>query len=55
MSKSTTTSKFTAEEEAKIAAAIKAEKEKAKQAEIDAEIRNRLLDIQRTQPGYRGY
>lgn len=44
--------KFTAEEEAQIQAAVKAEQERIRQAEIEAEIRNRLLDAQRGKPGY---
>lgn len=44
--------KFTAEEEAQIQAAVKAEKDKIRQAEIEAEIRNRLQDEQRGKPGY---
>jgi len=47
--------KFTSEEQAKIEAALQAEKERIRQAEIEAEIRNRMLDEQRKQPGYKGY
>lgn len=46
-------SKFTPEEEARIEAEVKAYQEKARQAEIDAEIRNRILDAERQQPGKR--
>lgn len=46
---------FTPEEEARIEAEVQAYKEKARQAEIEAEIQNRILDAQRTQPGYTGY
>ena len=46
---------FTPEEEKKIQEAVKAQEEKARQAEIDAEIRNRLLDAQRGKPGYNYY
>lgn len=47
--------KFTDEEQARIDAEVKAAKEKAKQAEIDAAIRNKVLDEQRSMPGYTGY
>jgi hypothetical protein len=46
---------FTKEEEAKIKAAIEAEQERIRQAQIEAEISNRMLDAQRKQPGYAGY
>lgn len=46
---------FTPEEEARIEAEVQAYKEKARQTEIEAEIQNRILDSQRTQPGYTGY
>lgn len=48
-------SNFTPAEEATIAAAVKAQQDAARAAEIEAEIRNRLLDEQRKQPGYTGY
>jgi predicted metal-dependent phosphotriesterase family hydrolase len=51
----TTKQKFTPEEEARIRAAVKAQSDTAREALIEAEIRNRLLDEQRTQPGYTGY
>lgn len=44
---------FTAEEEQKIQKAVDAAKEQARQDLIDAEIRNRILDAQSQQPGYR--
>lgn len=47
--------KFTAEEERRIQEAVKQQEDKARQAEIDAEIRNRLLDAQRGKPGYNYY
>lgn len=47
--------KFTPEEEARIQAQIKEMQEKQRQAEIEAEARNRLLDEQRKQPGYKYY
>ena len=47
-----TNKKFTPEEEARIQQAVQAEVDKARQAEIDAEIRNRVLDAQRGKPGY---
>ena len=47
--------KLTEEEEAAIQKAIEEEKEKQRQALLDAELRNRLLDEQRKQPGYAGY
>ena len=53
MSQGSTT--FTAEEQARIDAEVKAAQEKAKQAQIDAAIRNKILDAQRQQPGYRYY
>lgn len=46
---------FTAAEEEQIAAAVKAQQDAARAAEIDAAIQNRLLDEQRKQPGYTGY
>lgn len=55
MAQTKTVKKFTPEEEAKIQAEIKAAQEKQRQAEIEAEARNRLLDEQRKQPGYRYY
>lgn len=51
----TTNSNFTSEEKAKIEAEVQAAKERARQAEIDAAIRNRILDEQRLKPGYSGY
>lgn len=50
-----TTTQFTPEEEAKIQAEVKAQQDKARQAEIDAEIRNRYLDAERQQPGKTGF
>lgn len=44
---------FTTDEERKIQEAVKAHNEKVRQAEIDAEIRNRIADEQRTKPGYK--
>jgi len=49
------TTTFTAEEEKKIRDAVEAEQERIRQAQIEAEIRNRMLDAQRRQPGYAGY
>jgi len=46
---------FTPEEQAKIDAEVKAAQEKARQAEIDAAVRNKILDEQRLKPGYTGY
>lgn len=51
----TQTSKFTAEEEARIQAEIKAMEEKRRLANLEAEARNRMLDKQREQPGYKYY
>lgn len=51
-SKSTT---FTPEEQAKIDAEVKAYQERVKQDQIDAVIRNKILDDQRKQPGYKYY
>lgn len=49
------TNKFSAAEEAAIQSAVKAQQDAARAAEIEAEIRNRILDEQRKQPGYTGY
>ena len=45
--------KFTAEEEKRIQEAVKAEQERIRKDLIDTEIRNRILDAQRMQPGYK--
>ena len=45
--------KFTPEEEKKIQEAVKNSIDASRQAEIDAEIRNRILDQQNNTPGYR--
>lgn len=50
-----TTSNFTSIEEARIQEQIKAHQEKIKQDQIETEIRNRVLDAQRQQPGYQYY
>ena len=55
MSNKKNSSGFTPEEQAKIDAEVKAAQEKARQAEIDAAIRNKILDEQRSQAGYTGY
>ena len=44
---------FTEAEEARIQKEVKAYQEKVREAEIQAEIQNRILDAQRTKPGYR--
>ena len=44
---------FTAEEEARIQAAVKEQQDKIREAEIQAEIQNRLMDAQRKKPGYK--
>ena len=44
---------FTKEEEERIQAAIKAQQDKIREAEIEMEIRNRVLDEQRKKPGYK--
>ena len=44
---------FTAEEEARIKAEVEAAEAKRRQELIDTEIRNRILDAQREQPGYK--
>lgn len=49
------TTNLTAAEEAKIQQAIQESKQKEQQALIETEIRNRILDAQRMQPGYTGY
>ena len=46
---------ITAEEQAKIDAAVKEYQEKAKQDVIDAVIRNAVLDAERKQPGRTGF
>lgn len=46
---------FTAEDQARIEAEVQAAKDKAKQAELDAIIRNKILDEQRNMPGYKYY
>ena len=45
--------KFTKEEEALIQKKVNEALTKAHQAEIEAEIRNRILDAQRGKPGYK--
>lgn len=44
---------FSADEEKKIQLALDAAKEKQRQDLIDTEIRNRILDAQSQQPGYK--
>ena len=44
---------FTKEEEERIQAAVKAQQDKIREAEIEMEIRNRVLDEQRKKPGYK--
>ena len=44
---------FTPEEEALIQAALKEQMDKARAAEIEEEIQNRLMDEQRKKPGYK--
>lgn len=46
-------SKFTPEEEALMKAKIEKAKEDQRKAELEAEARNRLLDEQRKQPGFK--
>ena len=46
---------FTEEEKKKIDEAIKAEQERIRQDMLEAEMRNKILDAQRLQPGYAGY
>ena len=46
---------FTPEELARIAAAVKEHNEKVRKEQIDAEIRNRILDAERKQPGKTGF
>ena len=55
MSGTSSNTNFTAEEQAKIDAEVQAAKDRARQAEIDAAIRNKFLDDQRNQPGYKYY
>lgn len=47
--------KYTPEQQAAIDKALKEQQERAKQAELDAMIRNAILDEQRKKPGYTGY
>ena len=47
------TVQFTPEEEKRIQEAVKADEERRRQDLIEAEIRNRILDAQRGQPGYK--
>jgi len=49
------TTKLTKEEEEEIKKALEAEKERQRKDLLEAELRNRLLDEQRKQPGYAGY
>ena len=44
---------FTKEEEERIQAALKAQQDKIREAEIEMEILNRVLDEQRKKPGYK--
>lgn len=44
---------LTPEDQAKIEAQIKASQDAAKQAQLEFEMKNRILDAQREQPGYR--
>lgn len=44
---------FTPEEEQRIQASVQSNLDKSREAEIQAEIRNRTLDAQREQPGYK--
>lgn len=44
---------FTPEEEQRIQASVQSNLDRAREAEIDAEIRNRTMDAQRQQPGYK--
>lgn len=53
--KESTIIKFTPEEEKLIQANVKAAQDSERKMMIDAEIRNRILDAQRQQPGYRYY
>lgn len=46
---------LTEEEEKAIQKAIEEEKERQRKDMLEAEMRNRLLDEQRKQPGYAGY
>lgn len=46
---------FTPEEQARIDAEVKAYQDRARQAEIDAAIRNKILDAERQQPGKKYY
>lgn len=50
-----TNTALTKEDEEKIKQAIEAEKERIRQDFLEAEMRNRMLDEQRKQPGYAGY
>ena len=47
--------KFTPEEEKIIQAAVQAEEDRAREIQLQDEIRNRILDAQRGKPGYNYY
>ena len=53
MSGTTTTTKFTEDEEKRIEAAVEDFNKKVREAEIEAEINNRIFEAQRQQPGYK--
>lgn len=46
---------FTADEEKKIQDAVAAHEDEKRKKALDDEIRNRILDDQRTKPGYKYY
>lgn len=51
MAQCSSSNNFTPEEQARIDAEVKAYQDKCRQAEIDAAIRNQILDAERQQPG----
>ena len=55
MASNTKCSNFTAEEKYRINKELEEYKKKSRQAEIDAYIRNKVLDEERKQPGKAGY
>lgn len=55
MSKNSTKNKFTAEEQKRIDKELAEYKKKCRQAEVDAYIRNKMLDEERKQPGKAGF
>jgi gas vesicle protein len=53
MSEANKSTSFTSDEQKRIETEVKTYQEKAREAEVESEIRNRILDAQRELPGYR--